>query len=291
MGSSRFSEGKPFKISRQLAKKYDCDLAIPNGSGVGNVLAYTRLVESMAKKKNARLRILTAPLNPTVGKSSIDTDLYPVWQSNPYIESIVNILELEEPALATINKEKDDMAHIGHVVSNLCIAYDLKATTVTPQLFLSAEEVVWALDVLSNLKRPIVALHPFGKTSSLEDTYWHSQFWQDLRNLDYPFSYFQLGLPFKEYSLRQTMALIWASDCFIGFDSSLAHIATSFHKKNIVLWDAYHKEPIETEKERGFSASMMSRWAYDTNLNLVLLGGRSEHVFGVCQRHLEQRLL
>lgn len=301
MKQSRFTIGAPFELTKQIATKFNCDLAVPNGTGIGNVVVYSRLVESLSRKVGRRLRILTAPLNPIVGVSDLEDEHFPIWKANPYIESITDVNELDSSAIKTIIQERDNMSHVGHMVENLCYAYKLIPVSQTPQLFLTTEEMAWALDYLSSYKRPIIAIHPFGKTSSPEGVYWNFDFWKDLINSDYPFSYVQLGLPnsekkdlglsYEHFSLRQTMAIIWACDQYIGFDSGLAHIATSFHEGNIVLWDAFHKEPIELSKEKGFSAAMMSRWAYDQNKNYVLLGGKTEEVVTLCRKHIENRLL
>jgi ADP-heptose:LPS heptosyltransferase len=97
-------------------------------------------------------------------------------------------------------------------------------------------------------------------------------------------SFFQIGndngtqKPLPVFSpvttTRQIMALIWASDVYIGFDSGTSHIATALEVPALVLWDAVRKVELEEDKNRGFSTAMMSRWAYPQNKNLMLLGER-----------------
>jgi len=43
------------------------------------------------------------------------------------------------------------------------------------------------------------------------------------------------------------LALIWASDIYIGFDTGPSHIATALEKPSIVLWDALRKVPLEEQ--------------------------------------------
>jgi hypothetical protein len=71
-------------------------------------------------------------------------------------------------------------------------------------------------------------------------------------------------------TLREMMALVWASDMFLGFDSSVAHIATAFGKPAMVLWDPIRKTEIDVEP--GMAPVAFARWSYPQNKNLMLLG-------------------
>lgn len=273
-------------------------MAIPNGPGIGNVLCYTRLVEEVSFQLGRPLRLLTAPLDARMGRHSTDHP-YPLWEANPYIHEMVDLQMLDPDALGIVNKEKDDLCQFAHVIENLCSAYGVRPRALRGSLFLTEREMREALQSLAHLKRPIVALHPFGKTSSPIGSSWYHTQWQRLvergkRNV----SFLQLGLraredkdlgiPYPDADLRSAIALLWATDLFVGFDSSLAHIATALQKPAAVLWDVAHKEPIESSKEPGFAASLLLRWAYPQNRNLVILGERDDEVLRLCLEFIDE---
>ncbi len=267
-------------------------MSIPNGPGIGNVLCYSSLIKYYSLKLGKRLKILTAPINPIVGKSVNDNDNYPIWKNNPYIQEIVDANRTSDDLIKIINKQKDDTCQFGHVIENICFAYGIMPTKLKPHLYLSFEEQAWALDYLSSFKRPIICIHPYGKTAPKNRIDWFEKNWNDVIKSFRDYSFLQLGIIkndrkkinalFPDLTLRQTFSIIWASDFFIGFDSSLAHIATAFEKKAIVLWDVKEKEVIEHEKELGFAGSMMLRWAYPQNTNLMMLGERNNEIYDIC---------
>jgi hypothetical protein len=74
------------------------------------------------------------------------------------------------------------------------------------------------------------------------------------------------------------MALVWASDLFIGFDSSIAHIATAFELPALVLWEPLRKVEIEERWQSGFAPAALSRWSYPQNRNLMILGDRGDTI-------------
>jgi hypothetical protein len=290
----------PIERTKEIARDYGCDLAIPNGPGIGNVVCYTRLVEEVSLSLGRPLRLLTAPLDPRQGRRS-SAHPYPLWEANPFVRDIVDLERLDSRALSIVNQEKDDLCQFSHVIENLCSAYGVRPRALRGSLFLHQEEMRAALDSLAHLKRPVVALHPFGKTSSPAGSRWYSTQWQRLveRNKN-SMSFLQLGFReeedkdigayYPDADIRSAIALIWASDLFVGFDSGLAHIATALQKPVTVLWDASHKEPIESRKEPGFAASLLLRWAYPHNRNLVILGEREDEVLHLCEELVTETL-
>ena len=296
--ASRFSVRPPVERTKQIAHQYGCDLAIPNGPGVGNVVCYTRLAEDLALTLGRSLRLLSAPLDPRMGARCAEHP-YPLWEANPFVDQIVDIERLDPEALRIVNQEKDDLCQFSHVIENLCNAYGLRPRALRGSLFLHAYEMRAAVESLRHLRRPIVVLHPFGKTSSPEGSPWYLSQWRRLvERAGERVSFIQLGwrekeqkelgIEYPEADLRTAMGLIWAADLFIGFDSGLAHIATALQKKAAVLWDAAHKEPIERSKEPGFAASLLLRWAYPQNRNLVLLGERDDEVLHLCEEFIDE---
>ena len=49
-----------------------------------------------------------------------------------------------------------------------------------------------------------------------------------------------------------------------------------------MLWDALRKEPLEEEKEAGFSIAYLLRWAYPQNKNLVIIGEKDHEILESC---------
>src|SRR5436305_4567388 len=122
---SRFSVRPPLERTKRIARQYGCDLAIPNGPGIGNVVCYTRLVEDMALTLGRSLRLLSAPLDPRMGARCAEHP-YPLWEANPFVDEIVDVERLEPEALRIVNEEKDDLCQFSHVIENLCNAYGLR---------------------------------------------------------------------------------------------------------------------------------------------------------------------
>ena len=151
----------------------------------------------------------------------------------------------------------------------------------------------WGLRSLSHLKRPVICLCPYGRSASSSESPWYLDKWLLLVEiLKEQVSFFQIGhenfqqKPLPVFSTKTTvrlmMALIWASDIYIGFDTGPSHIATALEKPSIVLWDAVRKAPLEEQKQAGFSIAHMQRWAYPQNKNLVILGEKNHEVLSDC---------
>lgn len=292
----RFFDTPPFYYAKHYAEKYKCDLAIPNGSGIGNVLAFTRLVEEYALKIGRRLKILTGPINPWVGTVQRESK-YPTWENNPFISAIVDAEEIDPQIMEKVVLEEDNYCQFGHIIENICFCYGLKPRALRPSLFLSAQEMSWGIDTLSGLKRPVVCLHPTGTSSSTPDSPWFMDNWlQIIERLKdkvgfvqvgkFDTDHKQLGIESPETTLREAMAIIWAADMTLGFDSCLSHIATAFEKPAIVLWDAVRKSKLESAKHPGFASANMLRWSYPQNRNLLILEEKSDEIVRLCCEHI-----
>ena len=289
--TNRIFNKQPFFHSKHFALKHGCDLAIPNARAIGNIICFSRLIEEYSLHLGRPIRILTAPLQPASGKVNGDSD-YPIWEINPHISDIVNADEIDPIIMEKVNIEKDNYCQFNHIIENMCATYGLKPRKLKPSLFLSPVEMSWALKTVSQLKRPVICIHPSGTTSSTSDSPWYLDNWKKL--IDFfsdSTSFIQIGIStdFKnlpsrniETTLRQTMSIIWASDLFIGFDSCQAHIATAFDKPALVLWDVVRKSQIEELKQEGFSGGLILRWAYPQNRNLLILGEKNHEIFNLC---------
>lgn len=295
---SRFSNNPPLAATKRLAQLHECDIAVPNGPGIGNVICCSPAVEAYATSIGRSLRILTAPLTPQVGRAPGDTDPYPIWAGNPYVGTVVNANLIDPNIIAEINNEKDDTCQFSHVIENICFAYGVSPRRLRPSLYLSCSEMSWALEYLHDMPRPILCIHPYGKNSPPTSSPWYESQWRELVRQCRACSVIQLGLKkteqkeipafYPNVSLRQAMALIWACDFFVGFDSCFAHVATALEKPAIVLWDVRNKETAEQLKEAGFAAAMMLRWAYPQNKNLLLLGERDGEILSICLETIQR---
>jgi hypothetical protein len=291
----RFFPRPPLERTKYYAAQTGCDLAIPNGKGIGNVLVFTPLVEAIARRLGRRIRVLTAQLDPLIGKDS--TDGFAVWENNPYIKKIVDSDTIDQRIITEINEEQDNIGQFGQVIENICHAYGVRPRAIRPSLYLTSAEQSAALDRLEHVRRPIIALHAGGTSTSTEESPWYFERWKELcTKLHSEASFVQVAKagfdqkPLDVFSptlsLRDAMATIWASDMFIGFDSTPAHIATAFSRPTIVLWDVQKKSLIEDRHYLGYGPASMLRWSYPQNRNLMILGQKDEDLLGVCISHI-----
>lgn len=290
----RFLDAEPFVFARRYAAEHGCDLAVPGSIGIGSLVCYTRLVEEFSLREGRPVRLLTVPLDCSYdGRRSEGEGDYPLWEENPYVETIVNA-DLLDPAISEhLSAEMDNFCQARHEIENLCAPYGLRPRALRGSLFLSREEKQWALEQLSGLPRPVVCLCPYGRSSSLPGSPWYLDRWLELVDaLDGVAGVFQVGHEHFEQkplpvftpatTIRKIIALLWASDLYIGFDTGPSHIATAVGKPSAVLWDAVRKAPLEEAKQAGFSIAHMNRWAYPQNRNLVILGEKKREVLDWC---------
>ena len=296
--SGRFSDAPPFSAAKRFAARFECDLTVLNGPGIGDVVCFSRLVEDYARKLGHPLRLLTAPLMLHYGRHPRDSD-YPIWDNNPFVGEIVNADEIDPEIMREVICEKDNLFQYRHVIHNMGHCFHVPPNVLRPSLYLSKAEMDWAIKTLSGFPRPLVCLHPSGVSSSPEGTPWYRDRWLDLLDrFDSETGFLQVGrrdyrfkgLPVAhmDTTVREAMALVWASDVFVGFDSGLAHIATAFEKPSVVLWDAVHKSPIEEAKEPGFALATLSRWAYPQNENILLLGDKEGEVVSAIEHYIRR---
>jgi len=290
----RFLDSDPFVLSRHHATEHGCDLAVPGAIGIGSLVCYTRLVEEFARRQGRPIRLLTVPLDCSMdGRRSEGEGDYPLWDGNPFVETLVNAGLIDPVITEDLSAEMDNFCQARHEIENLCAPYGLRPRQLRGSLFLSREEMQWGLVQLSGLRRPVICLCPYGRSSSLPGSPWFLDRWHELvQSLGPKAGLFQVGndafeqkpLPVftPKTTIRKIVALIWASDLYIGFDTGLSHIATALARPAIVLWDAVRKSPLEEAKQAGFSIAHMSRWAYPQNRNLVILGEKEREVLDLC---------
>jgi hypothetical protein len=299
-GERCFLPDPPLARSKALAQKFDCDLAVPCHTGLGNIMMYSRLVDDLARRWGRPLRLLTGPIRTFAG-SIQGEDAYPVWAENPHVESIVDPSGTAYELMRDIEREQDNLCQFGHVIENLAFHYGLRPSAIRPSLYLSRAEAAGALERLQELPRPLICIHPYGTSSPPEGHPWHRANWLQLSERLRPLgSMFEigidrlenksLGLPRFRTTIREMMALVWASDIFVGFDSSIAHVATAFQRPAAVLWEPLRKVEIEERFQRGFAAAVLSRWGYPHNRNLVLLGDRDDEIVSLVEEFVTERL-
>jgi hypothetical protein len=279
-----FQTRSPFSATRQIARKHGCDIAVPNITGIGDVLMYTRLVEDLAMHLGHPLKLLTGKLQPVDNVGTLeDEEPYPIWKANPFVSEIVDADDIAPDILEQINARHERHCHFGHMIANICAEYGLVPRALRPSVFLAEAECREALLKLSQIPRPILCIHPYGTSSPVESHPWYKREWTHLLDdIAGHLSIIEIGLheredkhlPTKRFrtTLREMMALIWASDIFVGFDSSAAHVATAFSKPAMILWDPLRKNEIDERVQPGFGPAAFSRWSYPQNRNMMLLG-------------------
>lgn len=282
-----------------ICKKYDGDIAVPNVTGIGDVLMYTTLVEEVALRFGRPLNLLTGPIRPIDGVGTVEgEERYPIWRGNPFVEKIVDLDEVAPDVLQQVNASHERHCHFGHIIANICAEYGIVPRTLRPNLFLTESECREALWRLSKLPRPVLVIHPYGTSSPEPGHPWHSEEWHRLLDGLPGLSVVELGMHGREdkglptvrfrTTLRQMMALVWASDLFIGFDSSIAHVATAFSKPAMVLWDPVRKSQIDDPIQLGLGPAAFARWSYPQNKNLMLLGETNGEIRRVALEWIEQ---
>ena len=291
-GNKRLFQGGPFEVSKKIAREFGCDIAVPNGSGIGNVIIFSRLIEEFSRGIGRALSILTAPINPLVGRVDGEID-YPIWKHNPFIDRIVNCNKAEG-LIEIINSDQDNCCQFSHIIENICLSYNLRPRILRPSLFLSEKEKRWGLNRLGKFKRPLICIHAGGTSSPKLGSVWFRENWETLISRlsgiggiiqvgKYDLDQKKLHVECIKTTIRELFSIIWASDIFIGFDSAPAHIATGFEKPTAVLWDVTRKNLIEEPFERGFGPSALTRWSYPQNKNLMLLGEKGKEIIKLLQ--------
>ena len=289
----RLLDTPPFHFSRIHAAQQGCDLAVPSRIGLGSLVCYTPLVSALSRHTGKRVRLLTGRFPSDryarlLGRADGES-FNPVWEHNPYIDEIVDADAIDPSIMEEVSAEMDNFCQAGHVIENICRAYGLTPRRPAGELFLSADEQAWALDTLAHLPRPLVCLCPYGRSSSRPGNPWHLDNWKRLlEKLDGQAGFFQvgheklshkpLGIFAPQTTIRQMMALIWASDVYIGFDTGPSHIAAALGVPSAVIWDCVLKSVLEEHKEAGYAAATMGRWSYPHLKNLMILGERESEV-------------
>ena len=271
---------------------------MPNGPGVGDILCFTRLVEDYARRVGRPIRLLTAPIELRYGTHPRDGP-FPIWANNPFVQEIVNSDAIDESIMSDVIIEKDNHFQFSHVIYNVGCCYGVAPVLVRPSLFLTHEEMKWALAAVGHIRRPLVCFLPSSGSSTPPGLPWHQERWIELiERYDRKVGFVRLGqrdhrfnslpAPHIETSLREAFALIWAADAFVGFDSGMAHAAAAFSKSSAVLWDAVYKATREERKEAGFAVAALSRWGYPSNTNIIILGEKNHEALDVISSFLDE---
>jgi hypothetical protein len=267
-----------------FCQEHGGDIAVPNVTGIGDVLMYTRLVEELAFREGRPLDLLTGPIRPIDDVGTIEgEEPFPIWRGNPCVNQIVNLEAIAPDSLDQVNRAHERHCHFGHIIANICAEYGIVPRVVRPVVYLSESECRTALRTLRELPRPILCVHPYGTSSPRPGHRWYRDEWVQLvEEMPRGISVMEVGLAGKDEkglpsrrfrtTLREMMALVWASDFFIGFDSAVAHVATAFGKPALVLWDPVRKTEIDDRIQPGLGPAAFARWSYPQNTNLMLLG-------------------
>ena len=187
------------------------------------------------------------------------------------------------------------------MIENIAYHYGIRPRCLKASLYLSKKEQSRAISRLKNQRRPIICLHPHGTSSPPQNHPCNEENWLKIiasyKEQVTFLEVFKNGTDTKHFDtlkfvtrIREMMALVWASDLFIGFDSSIAHIATAFELPSLVLWEPLRKVEIEERWQAGFAPAALTRWSYPQNRNLMLLGDRDDAIVNIVTNWLDERL-
>jgi Glycosyltransferase family 9 (heptosyltransferase) len=292
---------EPFLLTSGFARTHGCDLAMAGNIGLGSLVCFTPIAESMARRIGRPLRLLTAPFRHYDNAVLAPETPYPVWANNPFIAEIVDADTIDPHIDRELCREAHNFCQAGHIVENMLAAYGLRPRRNRGSLYLTTAEQHWALEQLAHLPRPLVCLNPHSHSASPPGTPWFEQRWHALIDRLHGWAgYFLIGfdedgkrnLPgFRPpTTIRQMMALIWAADAYVGFDGGPSHVAAALDTPSVVLWDAVRKVALEEDKHPGFATAMINRWAYPENCNLMLLGEQRTEILDRVVRFLRRTL-
>lgn len=245
-------------------KKHIC---IIKYGGLGDVALSTPIFKAL-KVKFPECKITLLCFN----KSEVE-----ICENNPYIDSLIlcngKILFLKYRKYMLL-------AYLGLVeryyldYAKLCpsLLYSKRATELIAdlldvelqdkniQIFLKEEENLYAEQMLSKYKKPIIIQVTAACTKNKN---WPFENWEKLIDQMPDYTFIQLGLS-KEIKIkgavdmrgatnvRESMALIKNSLCFVGVDSFLSHITNAFDIPGVVL----------------FGPSSSSIWGHPNNINI-----------------------
>lgn len=227
-----FGSKNPFQL---ICHKFRADLAVPNVTGIGDVLMYTRLVEEVAMRHGRPIDLLTGPIQPVDGVGMVDDEEpFPIWRGNPFVGKILDLTKLSPESMALVNASHERHCHFGHIISNICAEYGVVPRSIRPSVFLTEDECREALMKLSDLPRPVLCLHPYGTSSPKPAHPWYRDEWQSLLpTLSTEVGVVEVGmhdredkgLPTKRFcsTLREMMALVPNSPRLIHSSIASAH--------------------------------------------------------------------
>lgn len=275
----------PLQAAREAAARFDCDLAMGSYLGIGSLVCFTPVARALARTLGRPIRLLTGPYSHY--GHDVAADPYPVWAHNPYVGEIVDGQALDPDLMWEVSRQAHNFPQPVHLIDNHLAAHGLCRSHGLPlrgDLYLSAEEKRTAMERLAHLPRPLVCLCPYGRSAPGPEFPWHRERWLDLiERLRGKVGLFAVGgweapkdLPVEQpiTTIREMLALIGASDAYVGFDTGPSHAAAALEVPSAVLWDAVRKTAFEEAKEPGYGSAMINRWGYPQNLNVMLLGER-----------------
>lgn len=223
--------------------------------GIGDGLMTIPVFKALKERNpNAEIRVLAnknhASLlvnNPYIDFLSISPDESAIKDADEVIETNYGRLK------PSINYQKHAIDIIAEIVG-----LELKNKDI--DIFLTKEEDEKAEKFMSEYEKPIV-IQVTSKASSNQN--WSIKKWNELVKLMPEFTFIQFGSETEEKiegtvdlrgttSIRESIALLKHSTCFVGIVSFLAHATSAVNKKSVVL----------------FGPSNPTTWGYEHNINI-----------------------
>jgi hypothetical protein len=131
----------------------------------------------MARARGRLIKLLTWPYTFHQNEELEGGENHPIWQNNPYIGETADRSKFDSVAMNLLIRESHNFCQSGHIIENALFEYGFKPRRLRGELYLSNEEMRWALCHLSRLPRPIVCLSCHGASAPLPDSPWYMERW------------------------------------------------------------------------------------------------------------------
>lgn len=224
--------------------------------GIGDAMLATPSFKAMKKSsKDVQIRVMCLPHH------------YSVLQNNPYLDYLS--VYPNDSALKEANIDKIYITYYGfirpslycktHATKIIAQLLGLELDDITPEIFLTEAEDAKGQEIMGKYERSIF-LHISSNASKNQQ--WPIKKWEELVLMLKDFTILQLRLPHEPrlkgvidvagIPIREAIAMIKYSKCFVGIDSCFPHAIYSFQVPAVIL----------------FGPSSPVIWGYPRNKNI-----------------------
>ncbi len=261
-------------------------IGIRTWGGIGDGLLVTPALKALKQKyPNSEIRVVCNDNHKEIFENNPSIDFLSVSPDESAIKDVKQIYETNYGKLKpSINYKK----HATEIIADL-LEVQLKNKKL--QVFLTEKEEEKAKKILSKYKNPIT-MHITSKCSKNQE--WFVDRWEKLAKNMFEYDFIQLGSKDDplvkgvidmrgKTTVREAIALVKHSKCFVGVDSFLGHAPNITGTPGVVL----------------FGPSNPIVWGYDENINIYkdlkcapcidVLGGKKCQYKSRCMRKISEK--